>query len=262
MREHGSWEDRWHPDSDGRIEVQSISGSQQNEGGKSGWQHVDRFLSSGAHGQWGGGSEQIHIWWPFFFWWTGEEMTCWYQEEQKLDTLMMTASSLSGASCVPNVIARLYRKEPHSMLNKMRELQLLFLFYRWENGGTEKLSVWPTFILLVKNGAGLASHSEPVILTTRVWCLLKWERRFHEGDEVRDTEGNDNGRQDWHHQKKQQRKVPERCGGCTNMSFKMTPIWLDALVICNFLICNIKDVGPDYMYHPFQTYDFVCDLLS
>ena len=46
------------------------------------------------------------------------------------------------------------------------------------------------------------------------------------------------------------------------MAFNMTPICLDALVICNFLICNIKDVGPDYMYLPFQTYDFVCDLLS
>ena len=46
------------------------------------------------------------------------------------------------------------------------------------------------------------------------------------------------------------------------MSFKMTPIWFDALGICNFLICNIKDVGPDCIYHPFQTYDFMCDLLS
>lgn len=49
---------------------------------------------------------------------------------------------------------------------------------------------------------------------------------------------------------KSKTKVPERCRGHTNMSFKMTPIWLNAFVISSFV--TLRMLGKIVFTIPFK----------
>lgn len=126
--------------------------------------------------------EGVHVWWPFFILLVNlkERSSADTKGNRSWVTLLMTMTVLFhwALNMCQASVKELYRNDIECSQQTMKWLQFLLLFYEWVNGGTEKLNDLPKLIHLVNTGDRLISHWELLTSTTRVWCLLKLERKF------------------------------------------------------------------------------------